>query len=279
MDDRTAQLFADDALFVISGPCVIESAEHALQIGRTVAEAARSAGLPAVFKASFDKANRTSGSSYRGMGIQHGLEVLSEVRKQTGLPVLTDIHEPGHAEQVAAVCDILQIPAFLCRQTDLLVAAGGTGRVVNIKKGQFLAPEDMRYAADKVAASGNHQILLTERGTSFGYRDLVVDFRALAKMRMLGYPVVLDVTHSLQQPGAAGGSSGGQPEFIELMARAGTAAGIDGLFFEVHEEPSRALSDGANALRLDLLPELLARVAEISRLVAGFDPDGHSAET
>ena len=279
MDDRTTQLFASDSLFVISGPCVIESAEHALQIGRAVAEAARSVGLPAVFKASFDKANRTSGSSYRGLGIHQGLEVLAEVRSETGLPVLTDIHEPGQAEQVAAVCDILQVPAFLCRQTDLLLAAGRTGRVVNIKKGQFLAPEDMRYAADKVASAGNRQILLTERGTSFGYRDLVVDFRALAKMRALGHPVVLDVTHSLQQPGAAGGRSGGQPQFIELLARAGTAAGIDGLFFEVHDEPSRALSDGANALRLDLLPELLARVAEISRLVASFESGGLSAET
>ena len=279
MDDRTTQLFAREALFVISGPCVIESAEHALQIGHAVAAAARSAGLPAVFKASFDKANRTSGSSYRGLGMQRGLEILGEVRRATGLPVLTDVHEPGQAEQVAGVCDILQIPAFLCRQTDLLLAAGRTGRVVNIKKGQFLAPDDMRYAADKVTSAGNRQVLLTERGTSFGYRDLVVDFRALAKMRALGYPVVLDVTHSLQQPGAAGGTSGGQPQFIELLARAGVAAGIDGLFFEVHEEPSRALSDGANALRLNLLPELLARVAEISRLVARFESGRLSAET
>ena len=279
MDDRTTQLFAREALFVISGPCVIESAEHALQIGHAVAAAACSAGLPAVFKASFDKANRTSGSSYRGLGMQRGLEILGEVRRETGLAVLTDVHEPGQAEQVAGVCDILQIPAFLCRQTDLLLAAGRTGRVVNIKKGQFLAPDDMRYAADKVASAGNRQILLTERGTSFGYRDLVVDFRALAKMRALGYPVVLDVTHSLQQPGAAGGTSGGQPQFIELLARAGVAAGIDGLFFEVHDEPGRALSDGANALRLNLLPELLARVAEISRLVASFESGRLSAET
>lgn len=279
MDDRTTRLFAKGGLFVISGPCVIESAEHALQIAHAVAEAARSAGVAAVFKASFDKANRTSGSSYRGLGIERGLEVLGKVRRETGLPVLTDIHEPGQAEPVAAVCDILQIPAFLCRQTDLLLAAGRTGRVVNIKKGQFLAPEDMQYAAEKVASAGNRQIFLTERGTSFGYRDLVVDFRALAKMGALGYPVVLDVTHSLQQPGAAGGASGGQPQFIELLAKAGTAAGCDGLFFEVHEEPGRALSDGANALRLDLLPEMLLRLAEISRLVASFDSPSTSAET
>jgi 2-dehydro-3-deoxyphosphooctonate aldolase (KDO 8-P synthase) len=278
MDDRTTHLFAKGELFVISGPCVIESASHALQIAHAVSEAGRSAGVAAVFKASFDKANRTSGSSYRGLGMDQGLDVLEKVRRETGLPVLTDIHEPGQAEPVAAVCDILQIPAFLCRQTDLLLAAGRTGRVVNIKKGQFLAPEDMQYAAEKVASSGNRRIILTERGTSFGYRDLVVDFRALAKMGALGHPVVLDVTHSLQQPGAAGGASGGQPQFIELLAKAGTAAGCNGLFFEVHEQPSRALSDGANALRLDLLPELLVRLAEISRLVASFDSPSASTE-
>ena len=274
MDDRTASLFAKRGLFVISGPCVIESAEHALKIGRAVAAAARSAGLPAAFKASFDKANRTSGSSYRGLGMQQGLDALRDVRDKTGLPVLTDIHEPCQAGPAAEVCDILQIPAFLCRQTDLLTAAGRTGRAVNIKKGQFLAPEDMRHAAAKVAAAGGGRVLLTERGTSFGYHDLVVDFRALGKMRALGCPVVLDVTHSLQQPGAAGGSSGGQPQFIELLAKAGAAAGCDGLFFEVHEEPGRALSDGANALHLDLLPDLLAKVAQISHLVAGFDSPG-----
>ena len=279
MDDRTTHLFAKRRLFVIGGPCVIESAEHALQIGHALAEAANSAGLDAVFKASFDKANRTSQSSYRGLGLQQGLEALRDVRKETGLPVLTDIHEPAQAAAVAEVCDILQIPAFLCRQTDLLVAAGRTGRVVNIKKGQFMAPEDMQYAADKVASCGNRRILLTERGTSFGYRDLVVDFRASAKMSALGYPVVLDVTHSLQQPGAAGGTSGGQPQFIELLARAGAAAGFDGLFLEVHEDPGRALSDGATALQLDLLPELLARVAKIWRLVSSFDSRRGSAET
>ena len=271
MDDRVSQLTAGDRFFVICGPCVIESREHALKIGRSVADAAESAGVAAVFKASFDKANRTSASSYRGPGLAEGLEVLAAVRRETGLPVLTDIHEVAQAAPVAEVCDILQIPAFLCRQTDLLVAAGQTGRVVNIKKGQFLAPEDMRYAAEKVASAGNRKILLTERGTSFGYRDLVVDFRGLDKMGKLGYPVVLDVTHSLQLPGAAGGSSGGQPEFIAPLARAGVAAGVSGLFFEVHEEPSRARSDGANALRLAKLPGLLAQLAAISRLVANFD--------
>ena len=278
MDDRTTHLFDKRGLFVIGGPCVIESAGHALHIGHALAEAAKSAGVGAVFKASFDKANRTSQSSYRGLGLQQGLEALRDVRKETGLPVLTDIHEPAQAPAVAEACDILQIPAFLCRKTDLLVAAGRTGRVVNIKKGQFMAPEDMQYAADKVASCGNRRILLTERGTSFGYRDLVVDFRASAKMGALGHPVVLDVTHSLQQPGAAGGASGGQPQFIELLARAGAAAGFDGLFLEVHKEPGRALSDGATALRLDLLPGLLARVAQIWRLVSGFDSPRGSAE-
>ncbi len=268
MDDRISTLLSAERPFAICGPCVIESREHAVQVGRAVAAAGQSAGVGLVFKASFDKANRTSAASFRGPGIARGLEILAEVRRDTGLPILTDIHDPSQAEPVAEVCDILQIPAFLCRQTDLLVAAGRTGRAVNIKKGQFLAPDDMRHAADKVASSGNHRILLTERGTSFGYRNLVVDFRGLAKMRSFGYPVVLDVTHSLQLPGAAGGSSGGEPEYIAPLARAGAACGVDGLFFEVHEDPSRALSDGANALRLDRLEAMLSQVASIRRLVA-----------
>lgn len=271
MDDRISTLLSAERPFAICGPCVIESREHAVQVGRAVAAAGQSAGVGLVFKASFDKANRTSAASFRGPGIARGLEILAEVRRDTGLPVLTDIHDPSQAEPVAEVCDILQIPAFLCRQTDLLVAAGRTGRAVNIKKGQFLAPDDMRHAADKVASSGNHRILLTERGTSFGYRNLVVDFRGLAKMRSFGYPVVLDVTHSLQLPGAAGGSSGGEPEYIAPLARAGAACGVDGLFFEVHEDPSRALSDGANALRLDRLEAMLSQVASIRRLVAWQD--------
>ena len=271
MEDRVSSLLSAERPFAICGPCVIESREHALQTGQAIAAAGRSAGVSLVFKASFDKANRTSVGSFRGPGMARGLEILAEVRHRTGLPVLTDIHEPAQAGTVGEVCDILQIPAFLCRQTDLLVAAGCTGRAVNIKKGQFLAPDDMLHAADKVASTGNRRILLTERGASFGYRNLVVDFRGVTRMRSLGYPVVLDVTHSLQLPGASGGSSGGEPQFIEPLARAGAGCGVDGFFFEVHEKPARALSDGANALRLDRLERLLADIAAIRRLVASLD--------
>ena len=276
-------------LAVIAGPCVIESREHALATARAVREAASAAELPVIFKASFDKANRTSLSSFRGPGPEEGLAILADVNKQTGLPVLTDVHEVHQVAPAARVCDVLQIPAFLCRQTDLLVEAGRSGRAVNIKKGQFLAPWDMRYAADKVASTGNDRILLTERGTTFGYGNLVVDFRGLPVMRQLGYPVVLDVTHSLQLPGGgqgggpggepSGGSGGGQassrgrPEFIETLARAGVAAGVDALFFEVHEQPEKALSDGANALRLDEFPGLLGRLAELDRLVRSWPSD------
>ena len=238
-------------LAAICGPCVIESEEHAISTAVAIKDASEATGVPIVFKASFDKANRTSLDSYRGPGLDRGLEILSRVRRETTLPILTDVHEVGQVSAVAEVCDVIQIPAFLCRQTDLLVAAGQSGRAVNIKKGQFLVPSDMRYPAEKVASTGNEKILLTERGTSFGYHNLVVDFRGLRMMAGLGYPVVLDVTHSLQLPSAAGGASGGQPEFIETLAKAGVAAGVDALFFEVHEEPERALSDGANALRLD----------------------------
>jgi 2-dehydro-3-deoxyphosphooctonate aldolase (KDO 8-P synthase) len=227
-------------------------------------------GLAGVFKASFDKANRTSVASYRGPGLEEGLRILQLVRQETGLPVLTDIHEPSQVGPAAEVCDILQIPAFLCRQTDLLVEAGRTDRVINVKKGQFLAPWDMRYAADKIASAGNTRIILTERGASFGYQNLVVDFRGLKMMQDLGHPVVLDVTHSLQLPGAAGGASGGQPQYIETLARAGAAAGVDGLFFEVHDDPKNALSDGANALHLDLLPELLGKLKAIGQLVRSW---------
>lgn len=277
MDDRIAGLFGRQRLFAVCGPCVIESPEHALRTARAVAEAGRSAGIDVVFKASFDKANRTSRDSYRGPGLARGLEILAHVRRETGLAVLSDIHEPGQAAAAAEVCDILQIPAFLCRQTDLLVAAGRSGRAVNIKKGQFLAPGDMRHAADKVRSGGCGRILLTERGTSFGYRNLVVDFRGIAEMRALGYPVVLDVTHSLQLPGAAGGSSGGQPEYIVPLARAGAGCGVDGFFFEVHEDPSKALSDGANALRLDRMQGLLAQLTAIRELVDSLDGSGGGA--
>ncbi len=265
------EMLSSDDLFLIAGPCVIESHEHAIKIGRAVAEAARAAGLSAVFKASFDKANRTSVDSFRGPGLKEGLRVLTEVKRETGLPILTDVHQPDQVEQVAEVCDVVQIPAFLCRQTDLLVAAGSSGRVVNIKKGQFLAPWDMRYAAEKVASTGNEKIVLTERGSSFGYQNLVVDFRALAIMRKLGYPTVLDVTHSLQLPGAQGDASGGQPEFIETLARAGVAAGVNGVFFEVHDKPEAAKSDGANALRLELLSALLRRLMQLHGLTSYWD--------
>lgn len=257
-------------LALIAGPCVIESAEHALTTARAVKQAADTAALPIVFKASYDKANRTSVHSYRGPGLKEGLAILAEIARQTGLAVLTDVHDVSQVGPAAEVCDVLQIPAFLCRQTDLLVEAGRTGRIVNIKKGQFLAPWDMHFAADKVASTGNDRILLTERGSSFGYQNLVVDFRSLPTMRDLGYPVVLDVTHSLQLPGAQQGASGGQPQFIETLACAGVAAGADALFFEVHNNPETAKSDGANALRLDLFPALLRRLSALSKLVRSW---------
>jgi 2-dehydro-3-deoxyphosphooctonate aldolase (KDO 8-P synthase) len=253
----------DASLALIAGPCVIESRAHALEIALAVREAAASAGVPFVFKASFDKANRTSIASYRGPGLDEGLRVLDEVRARAGVPVLTDIHEPWQAEPVAAVADVLQIPAFLCRQTDLLVAAARSGRAVNIKKGQFLAPLDMRHAVQKVVEAGNERVVLTERGTSFGYQNLVVDMRAFPWLRSIGYPVIFDVTHSLQLPGAGDGVTAGQAEFIPTLAAAGVAAGVDGVFLEVHEDPPRAKSDAQNALRLDRLAPLLARLVRI----------------
>ncbi len=246
---------------LIAGPCVIESEEHCQYLAW---EIGRIAG-PFVFKASFDKANRSSVESYRGPGLEEGCRILQGLRQQ-GHTVLTDIHEPWQAERVAECVDILQIPAFLCRQTDLLVAAGRTGRVVNIKKGQFVAPADMRYAVEKVTSTGNHRVCLTERGTSFGYNNLVVDMRGLVLMRDLGYPVIFDATHSVQLPGSTGAKSGGQPRFIKPLASAAAAVGIDGLFVEVHEAPERALSDGANALRLDLLEDVLKTVRSIAQL-------------
>lgn len=257
-------------LFLICGPCVIESENHTLTVARRVRQAFEENSLSGVFKASFDKANRTSVSSYRGPGFKEGLQILQAVKQETGLPILTDVHEISQVGPTAEVCDIMQIPAFLCRQTDLLVEAGRTDRVINVKKGQFLAPWDMRYAVDKIVSGGNDRIILTERGSSFGYQNLVVDFRGLKMMQDLDCPVVLDVTHSLQLPGAAGGASGGQPQFIETLARAGAAAGVDGLFFEVHDDPEKALSDGANALHLDLLPALLKKLKAISHLVRSW---------
>jgi 2-dehydro-3-deoxyphosphooctonate aldolase (KDO 8-P synthase) len=245
-------------LALIAGPCVIESEEH---VHFLAGEIARAVG-PFIFKASFDKANRTSVDSYRGPGLKEGLRILKSVR-DAGFTVLTDIHEPAQAAAAAEAVDILQIPAFLCRQTDLLVEAGRTGRVVNIKKGQFVSPQDIRLAADKVASTGNNRIMLTERGSSFGYNNLVVDMRGLAIMRGFGWPVVFDATHSVQLPGAKGAASGGQPEFIEPLARAAVATGVDAMFVEVHEAPERALSDGANALRLDLLGPLWQKLLRV----------------
>jgi len=258
----------DGPLLLIAGPCVIESEGHALGIARAIRDIAARCGVPFVFKASYDKANRTSLGSFRGPGLAEGLRILGKVRDEVGVPVLTDIHEPAHAAPVAAVADVLQIPAFLCRQTDLLVAAARTGRAVNIKKGQFLAPSDMRHAAAKVAAAGNDRVILTERGTSFGYHNLVVDMRSLPMMRSLGYPVIYDVTHSLQLPGAGDGVTAGQAEFIEPLARAGVAAGVDGVFMEVHERPEEAKSDAQNALKLDLLESLLTRLTRIHAIAA-----------
>jgi len=264
--------FGGDApLFLIAGPCVIESEAHALHMAERLAAATNELGVPFIFKASYDKANRSSVSSFRGPQLEEGLRILAGIKKRTGLPILSDVHDISQVGPAAEVCDILQIPAFLCRQTDLLLAAGRTGRVVNVKKGQFLAPWEIANAAEKIASTGNENIILTERGTSFGYQNLVVDMRSFPIMRKLGYPVVFDVTHSVQLPGGAGKSSGGQPEFIEPLARAGSAIGVDGLFLEVHDQPSKALSDGANALPLDEFRPLLQKVLRLSTLARAWD--------
>lgn len=250
---------------------MIESPGHALDLAAAIADIASRCGVPIVFKASYDKANRTSRGSYRGPGLDAGLQVLADVRARTGLPVLTDIHEPSHAGPAAEVADVLQIPAFLSRQTDLLVAAARTGRAVNIKKGQFMAPEDMRHAIAKVTAEGNPRVVVTERGVSFGYHDLVVDMRAFPRLRELGHPVVFDVTHSLQLPGAGDGVTTGLAQYIEPLASAGVAAGVDLVFMEVHDDPSRARSDAANALRLDRLEGLILKLRRIDAVVRGDD--------
>jgi 2-dehydro-3-deoxyphosphooctonate aldolase (KDO 8-P synthase) len=254
-------------LAFILGPCVIESTQHAIDTAVALKEIAAYVGVPIVFKASFDKANRTSIASYRGPGLEDGLRVLAKVKERTGLAILTDIHDPSQAEPAARVADILQIPAFLSRQTDLIVAAARTGKVINVKKGQFLAPRDMKHVIAKVTDSGNHHVIVTERGATFGYNNLVVDPRAFPMLRELGYPVVFDVTHSLQLPGAGDGVTAGLAEYIEPMAQAGVAAGVDGVFMEVHEEPSRAKSDAANALRLDHLEPLLRRLVALDKIV------------
>jgi 2-dehydro-3-deoxyphosphooctonate aldolase (KDO 8-P synthase) len=256
-------------LVLIAGPCVVESTAHAVDLGGRIAEIARAAGLPYVFKASFDKANRTSIGSFRGPGIDEGLAALSAVRDAIGAPILTDVHEPWQAAQAAGIAAVLQIPAFLSRQTDLIVAAARTGCVVNLKKGQFLAPLDMRHALDKVHASGNDRVFITERGFSFGYNNLVVDMRAFPMMRSLGAPVVFDVTHSLQLPGGGDGVTAGLAEYIEPLAQAGVGAGVDGIFLEVHEDPARAKSDGQNALPLARLAPLLDRLRAVHEAVRG----------
>ena len=257
-------------LLVIAGPCQLESLDHAQMIAGVMAEACAAAGAQFVFKASYDKANRTSLTGRRGLGIEAGLQVLAAVRA-TGVPVLTDIHDADQARMAAQVVDVIQIPAFLCRQTDLLLAAGATGAVVNIKKGQFLAPWDMGNVADKVASTGNDRILLTERGVSFGYNTLVADMRALPIMARTGWPVIMDATHSVQQPGGAGTASGGQREFAPVMARAAVSLGIAGVFIETHEDPDRAPSDGPNMVPLEQMPALVASLMAFDRL-AKADP-------
>lgn len=262
-------------LFLIAGPCVIESEEHAIKMAESIAGVARALRLPYIFKASYDKANRTSGKSYRGPGLDEGLRILNKIARTVHVPVLTDVHEAVDVQRVAEVADVIQIPAFLCRQTDLLVAAARTGRAVNVKKGQFVSPWDMRHAVEKCRAAGNEQVIVTERGSSFGYNNLVVDMRSLAVMREFA-PVVFDATHSVQLPSAAsngeGAVSGGQPEFIPLLARAAVAAGVDGVFLEVHDNPKMAKSDGANALQLTRLRTVLQEMLAVQKAVR----QGHS---
>src|SRR5881398_3134742 len=261
------RLGGGNPLFLIAGPCVIESEIHARMMAEKVAAIAADAGVPYIFKASYDKANRSSLKAFRGPGMKEGLRILESIKKELKVPVLTDIHDVSQAEPVAEVCDILQVPAFLARQTDLLIAAGKTGRIINIKKGQFLSPWDMDNVAEKVESTGNKKIILTERGTSFGYQNLVVDMRSFPIMQRTGYPVVYDVTHSVQLPGGQGQSSGGQPQFIEPLARAGVAAGVDGIFLETHDNPAKAFSDGPNALPLSELLSLLMKLKGLSAVV------------
>lgn len=260
-------VFGDGRLTVIAGPCVIESPEHAMKMARECASITRRVGLDYVFKSSFDKANRSSHRSFRGHGIEAGLDVLRGIKEEIGAPVLTDVHDERQAEAAGEVVDVLQIPAFLCRQTDLLIAAAKTGRAVNVKKGQFLAPEDTRNIVEKLRAAGASAIMLTERGTSFGYHNLVVDMRSFPVMRGFGVPVVFDVTHSLQVPGGLGDATGGQPQFIEPLARAGVACGVDAVFLEVHDAPEHALSDGPNQLPLARFENLLITLRDLHELV------------
>ena len=256
-------------LMLMAGPCVLEGYERSLMIGKKAKAICDELGIPYVFKASFDKANRSSINSFRGPGIDEGLKILAQIKKDLGVPVVTDIHEPWHANKAAEVVDILQIPAFLCRQTDLVYTAAKTGKTVNVKKAQFLAPWDMKNVITKVEEAGNQNLMLTERGSSFGYNTLVTDMRGLAVMRELGYPVVMDATHSVQIPGGQGTSSGGQSQYVPHMARAAAAIGIDALFLEVHDNPAEALSDGPNMVQLDNLKKLLQDVITIDKIVRG----------
>jgi 2-dehydro-3-deoxyphosphooctonate aldolase (KDO 8-P synthase) len=269
---KVGKLTLGRRLFVIAGPCVIESPRMCLEIAARVAEACCALDLPYIFKASFDKANRTSISSFRGPGLERGLDVLARVKKTVGVPILTDIHEPSQAAPVAEVADVLQIPAFLCRQTDLILAAARTGRAVNIKKGQFLAPWDVRPIIEKVTSAGNRNIILTERGSSFGYNALVVDMRSIPLLRASGFPVVIDATHAVQQPGGLGNATGGDRSMVPIIAAAAVAAGADGVFLEVHGDPARAKSDAANSLALTDVPALLKRLKAIHK--AASQPKG-----
>lgn len=262
----------DAPLLLIGGPCAIESEAMAVEVAGSIKATCEANGVSFIFKSSFDKANRTSLSSYRGVGIERGLAILDTVRTQLGVPVLTDIHERDHVAEVGSVCDVLQIPAFLCRQTDLLVAAAGTGRAVNVKKGQFLSPAEMRHVVAKLEDAHAEAILVTERGTTFGYNNLVVDFRSLPVLRGFGAPVVFDATHSVQMPGGAGSSTGGRREYVPYLARAAVAVGVDGVFMEIHPDPDNAPSDGPNMLRLDDLDNLLQSLVSIRSAVDPLPP-------
>ena len=266
-------LFGNGTLSFILGPCVVESAQHSLFMAQEIKDICSNVGVDVVYKSSFDKANRSSIESFRGDGLDFGLDILAQVKEEVGMPVITDIHEPWQAEKVAEVADILQIPAFLCRQTDLLIAAAETGKAVNVKKGQFLSPWDAKNIVEKLEASGCERILLTERGASFGYNNLVVDFRSFPVMRSFGVPVVFDVTHSLQLPGGLGKATGGQSEYIENFARAGVACGVDAVFMEVHDNPAKAPSDGPNQLPLSRLESLLKKLKQIHQVA--FEPSGN----
>ena len=263
MIKNISDLKRDDMFFLLAGPCVIEGEDMALRIAERVVKITDKLHSPYVFKGSYRKANRSRLDSFTGIGDEKALKILAKVRSMFDVPVVTDIHTASEAEMAAEYVDVLQIPAFLCRQTDLLVAAARTGKIVNIKKGQFLSPAAMRFAADKVVEAGNDQVMLTERGTTFGYQDLIVDYRGIPEMQSFGHPVVLDVTHSLQQPNQTSGVTGGMPQLIETVAKAGVAVGVDGLFMETHEDPSKAKSDGANMLKLELLEDLLVKLVRI----------------